>query len=260
MEPATTLAGVIVLLPPSESKATRARGARLDLDRLSFPELNSARDDVIAAVAAASSRDDAAKVLGVSENLVDEIARNTRLLEAATLPASQLYTGVLYDALSLGELAGADKARASRRIVISSALYGAVRLGDRLAPYRLSMGVNLPSVGSLAAHWRSVLDAPMTSAAGKGLVIDCRSLTYAASWTPSSELVRRWVHIRVPGATHMAKHTRGLVTRSLVMDTRDPRTPQALRAQLAEEYEVQLHEPTSATKPWILDVSVREAR
>ena len=174
-----TLARVIVLLPPSESKATRTRGARLDLAKLSFPELTEAREQVAAAVSEVSARDDAPEVLGVSPNLADEIARNTRLFEAPTLPAAQLYTGVLYDALGLADLEGADKARATRRVVISSALYGAVRLGDRLAPYRLSMGVNLPSVGALAAHWRPVLDAPLSAAAGKGVVVDCRSSTPA---------------------------------------------------------------------------------
>ena len=210
---------MIVLLPPSESKATRRRGARLDLAKLSFPELTEARQQVAAAVSEVSARDEAPEVLGVSPNLAD----------------------------------------ATRRVVISSSLYGAVRLGDRLAPYRLSMGVNLPPLGALAAHWRSVLDAPLSEAAGKGVVVDCRSSTYAASWTPSGELARRWVHIRVPGATHMAKHTRGLVTRALVTDARDPRTPKALAAQLAETFDVDLHEATSPSKPWILDVSVREA-
>ena len=104
-----------------------------------------------------------------------------------------------------------------------------------------------------------MLDAPLSEAAGKGVVVDCRSSTYAASWNPSGELARRWVHIRVPGATHMAKHTRGLVTRALVTDARDPRTPKALAAQLAETFDVDLHEATSPSKPWILDVSVREA-
>ncbi|RYI22006.1 peroxide stress protein YaaA [Dermacoccus sp. 147Ba] len=250
---------MIVLLPPSESKTTGTRGARLDLAKLSFPELTEARQQVAAAVSEVSARDEAPEVLGVSPNLADEIARNTRLFDAPTLPAAQLYTGVLYDALGLSDLEGADKARATRRVVISSALYGAVRLGDRLAPYRLSMGVNLPPLGALAAHWRSVLDAPLSEAAGKGVVVDCRSSTYAASWNPSGELARRWVHIRVPGATHMAKHTRGLVTRALVTDARDPRTPKALAAQLAETFDVDLHEATSPSKPWILDVSVREA-
>ena len=164
---------------------------------------------------------------------------------------------MLYDALDLASLTGADKTRAGRRVVISSALYGAVRLRDAVAPYRLSMAVNLPGIGPLASFWKPLLDAPLTEAAGRGLVIDCRSSTYAASWAPSGDLAKRWVHIRVPGATHMAKHTRGLVTRALVTDPRDPRTPAALAEQLAETFDVALTAPKSATKPWILDATAR---
>ena len=67
---------MIVLLPPSESKATRRRGARLDLAKLSFPELTEARQQVAAAVSEVSARDEAPEVLGVSPNLADEIARH----------------------------------------------------------------------------------------------------------------------------------------------------------------------------------------
>lgn len=248
---------MIVLLPPSETKATRSRGKALALDALTWPELTPARAQVLDALAVASARPDAAHRLGVSPNLTEQIARNMALFEAPTLPAAQLYTGVLYDALDLTSLAGADKTRASRRVVISSGAFGAIRLGDRLAPYRLSMSVNLPGVGPLASFWQSRLDAPLTEAAGNGLIIDCRSSTYAASWSPSGELTARWVHIRVPGATHMAKHTRGLATRALVTDRRDPRTPQALAAMLSETFDTDLHAPRAATKPWVLDVAVR---
>lgn len=248
---------VIILLPPSETKATRARGRAMDLASLSNPELTDARRQVMDALAAVSAAPDGASTLGVSPNLASDIARNTRLTTAPALPASSLYTGVLYDAFDLPSLTGADKARAGRRVIISSALYGAARLRDKVAPYRLSMGVNLPGIGPLATFWKPLLDEPLTAAAGRGLVIDCRSSTYAASWTPLGDLAKRWVHIRVPGATHMAKHTRGLVARALVTDARDPRTPAALAQQLGETFDVTLNEPTGTTKPWILDVTAR---
>ena len=59
--------------------------------------------------------------------------------------------------------------------------------------------------------------------AGRGVVVDCRSSTYAAAWAPQGPLAERWVQVRVPGATHMAKHTRGLVARQLCGVGRDAR-------------------------------------
>ena len=245
---------MLILLPPSESKATRPRGAAMQPERLSAPELTAARATVADALARASARPAAPEVLGVSPNLGDEIARNLELTTAPSLPARDLYTGVLYDALDLPSLDAAARRRANRRIIVISALFGALRLTDRVPPYRLSMAVNLPSVGPLAGHWRQPLALELPEQVGRGLVIDCRSSTYAAAWVPHGALTRRWVQIRVPGATHMAKHTRGLVTRALCQSSADPRSPRALTEVLAETFRVDLHEPGSSTRPWVLDV------
>lgn len=245
---------MLILLPPSESKATRSRGAALRPETLSFSELAEARAQVAAALATASAREDAAEVLGVSAALREEIDRNTRLDTAPTLPARDLYTGVLYDALDLPSLDPTSSRRAARRLLVVSALYGALRPGDRVAPYRLSMGVNLPGTGPLASLWRPHLEAALPAAAGRGLVVDCRSSTYAAAWAPQGDLAARWVTVRVPGATHMAKHTRGLVARALCEEPSDPRRPAALVELLSERFAVQLYEPASSRRPWTLDV------
>lgn len=248
---------MLILLPPSESKTGRARGKALDVGSLSFPALTPAREQALAALAEVSSREDAHEVLGVSPNLVEEVARNTTLTTAPAPPASQVYSGVLYDALDLESLSPGAKRRANRWLVIVSALFGAVHPKDRIPPYRLSMAVNLPGVGPLAGHWREPLDAELTDAAGRGLVVDCRSSTYAAAWQPSGDVASRWVHVRIPGATHMAKHTRGLVTRHLLEVDREPRTPAALAAALEPAFEVALTEPAKAGRPWVLDATTR---
>jgi cytoplasmic iron level regulating protein YaaA (DUF328/UPF0246 family) len=248
---------VLILLPPSEGKTGRARGARLDLDRLSWPELTETRARVLAALADASARDDAAAVLGVSPNLTAEIERNVRALEAPSLPALECYSGVLYDALDHAALSPAGRRRAGRWLVVVSALYGAVRPSDRIVPYRLSMAVNLPGVGPLAAAWRPHLAPVLTRAAGRGLVVDCRSSTYAAAWAPTGEFAARWVQVHVPGATHLAKHTRGLVAAAICELGHEPTTPQALATALAPAFEVALAPPMRAGRPWVLSATAR---
>lgn len=246
---------MLILLPPSESKATRARGGHLRWERLSAPELTDARREVARALAEASTRIDASVVLGASVNLAPEIARNTRLESSPTLPARELYTGVLYDALDLASLDASAGRRATARLRVVSALYGVARMTDRLAPYRLSMGVNLPGVGPLAAFWRPHLGLVLEQAAGRGLVVDCRSSTYAAAWSPEGASGDRWIQVRVPGATHMAKHTRGLVSRTLCQEAADPRRPEELVDLLAPRHEVRLEQPSRPGRPWVLDVS-----
>ncbi|WP_153395247.1 YaaA family protein, partial [Ornithinicoccus halotolerans] len=223
---------MLVLLPPSEGKATRARGRSLDLAALTLPELTGPRERVLAELSAVSARDDAPDVLGVGAGVAAEVARNTRLRSAPTLPAGQLYTGVLYDALDLPTLDAASRRRASRRVLVSSALFGALRLTDRVPPYRLAMGVTLPGTGPLARFWRPHLAPVLPALVGRGLVVDCRSSGYAASWPVPAELADRWLVVRVPGATHRAKHTRGLVARALVSEPADPQQPTRLADRL----------------------------
>lgn len=243
---------MLILLPPSESKTGRPRGRVVDHERLSFPELNPTRQAVAESLARVSTRPDAAQVLGVSPNLTEDIARNLVLHTAPSLPASSVYTGVLYDALSYATLDPAARRRANRRLVVVSALYGAVRPGDAIAPYRLSMAVNLPGLGALAGVWRAELARVLPAAAGRGLVVDCRSSTYAAAWAPDRDLAGRWVQVRVPGATHMAKHTRGLVARALCEQAADPRRVEAILDLLADRFDLDLTGPARPGRPWVL--------
>ena len=113
-----------------------------------------------------------------------------------------VYTGVLYDALDLPSLDAAARRRANRWLVVVSALHGAVRPGDRITAYRLSMGVDLPGVGRLAATWRPGLDQVLPGRRRSW----CRrrlpvGRAYAAAWRPREALASRWVQVRVPGAS-----------------------------------------------------------
>jgi cytoplasmic iron level regulating protein YaaA (DUF328/UPF0246 family) len=241
---------VLVLLPPSEGKALGSRGAPLDLDQLSFPELTSTRRTVADALVEASARPDALAVLDAPKGAADRVAANTELWAAPTLRAADLYTGVLYDALDLASLDTTARRRAGRRLVVVSALFGALRPSDRVPSYRLSMGVDLPGVGPLARAWRQPLGDVLPAAAGRGVVVDMRSSTYAAAWKPSGALAERTVAVHVvrdgPGGrtavSHMAKHTRGLVTRELLAAGGDPSTAEELVEVLAGAFSVSIDE------------------
>lgn len=237
---------MLILLPPSEGKAVGARGTSIDLDRLSFPELSQTRRRVADALVAASARPDALAVLDAPRGAADRVASNVELWAAPTLRAGDLYTGVLYDALDLGTLDPTAKRRAARRLVVVSALFGALRPGDRVPSYRLSMDVDLPGIGPLARAWRAPLAPVLAAAAGRGVVVDLRSSTYVAAWRPAGELAERTVAVHVvrdgPGGrtavSHMAKHTRGLVARELLASGADPRTPDQLAEVLSSSFTV----------------------
>lgn len=239
---------MLILLPPSEGKAIPTRGKPLDWEALSFPELNDARRVAVDALGSASARPDALEVLHAPAGAGDRVAANVHLLTAPTVRAGDLYTGVLYDALDLGSLDTASKRRAARRLVTISAVFGALRIGDRVPSYRCSMDVDLPGVGKLAAHWRAPLNQVLPDVAGRGVIVDMRSSTYVAAWRPTGPLAERTVAVQVvrdgPGGrtavSHMAKHTRGLVARHLVARADDARTPEQLTDLIARDFKVDL--------------------
>lgn len=244
---------MLILLPPSETKTGRVRGKPANPDLVSFPELAATRLAVAQALARVSAHPDAPALLGVSANLRADIAHNIRLDSAPAVQVADLYTGVLYDALDLPSMDSATRRRANRWLVIISALYGALRPADKIPPYRLSMGVNLGDLGPLASTWRAPLSTVLPVAAGRAVIVDCRSSTYTAAWVPRGDLADRWVQVRVPGATHMAKHTRGLVARHLCEQGVDARTARALQRVVAQRFETTLTKPSRPGQPWILD-------
>jgi cytoplasmic iron level regulating protein YaaA (DUF328/UPF0246 family) len=169
---------MLVLLPPSETKADGGTGPCLDLDGLSFPELNPIRQRLASAlVELAADVPASLTALDLSDKQVDEVARNAGLREAPTMPALLRYTGVLYDALDAASFGRGERARAGRRLAVASALFGVVRASDPIPAYRLSGNSVLPGIGGLRALWHKELGKTLSTV--DELVLDLRSGPYA---------------------------------------------------------------------------------
>jgi uncharacterized protein len=230
---------VLILLPPSEGKSAPAPGRTLDLDRLSFPDLTGPRARMLDELATLCSGDPgkAAEVLGVGRTQHGEVARNTALCDAPTAPAARVYTGVLYAALQHDTLRGPALRRVNRWVAVQSALFGLVRLGDRIPAYRLSGDVTLPGVGKVSSTWREHMGAVVARAAGSGLVLDLRSSTYTAFWKPDRRTVAVRVLQDVDGrrkvVSHANKATKGRIVRALAEDGATPRSAEELAEHLA---------------------------
>jgi cytoplasmic iron level regulating protein YaaA (DUF328/UPF0246 family) len=262
---------VLVLLPPSEGKAkTRRRGKPFEVEALSFPALHETRLEILSALVSmcAGSEDKARQVLGLPPGLAHEAAKNRALWSAPAMPAGSLYTGVLYDALDLASLDTAARRRANRWLVVSSGLWGALRLTDRVPPYRLSGDVTLPGVGGVASAWRGPLSIALPEAARGGLVLDLRSSMYSAAWRPTGELASRSLSVRVlqertPGdrssrtvVSHFNKSTKGRLVRALLTSGAEPRNVAGLVGAL-RDLGFNVENPVQRQgKPWSVDVVV----
>jgi cytoplasmic iron level regulating protein YaaA (DUF328/UPF0246 family) len=222
---------VLVLLPPSETKAAGGDGPPLDVDTLSFPELNAVRRKLAdALVELASDVPASLAALDISLRQADEVARNAELWRSPTLPWLARYTGVLYDALDIGSFRKPALAKAGRRLAVASALFGVVSGADRIPAYRLSGGSSLPAFGTLGALWRPVLE-PVFAGIDE-LVVDLRSGTYAAlARIPGSVTVRVVTEVS-PGVrttvSHFNKAYKGKLAAVLARAPRDPSTVDGL--------------------------------
>jgi len=259
---------VLILLPPSEGKAAPAKGRRLAMSTLSFPELADTRSRVADALVRLSTGPaaKARSTLGISARQDAELERNRALLSAPTAPAGEIYTGVLYDALDLAGLDARARRRAAGDIAIASALFGLLRVTDRIPAYRLSGDTTLPGVGRLASTWREPVADAISAAAGNGVVLDLRSAAYVALGPVPEHLAERTAIVRVfqqkgvkrSIVSHHNKATKGRLVRSLLAEPK-PRTVDDLAGALgAAGYRVEVEPPATDGKPWTIDVVVDE--
>lgn len=235
---------MLILLPPSEGKATPVEGAPVDLDSLVFADqLSRKREALLDALErlAAAPRKAAARRLGVSAGQAGEVELGAGLRSAPAAPAAEVYTGVLYDRLGLAELPAA----AQRRVLIASALWGVVRPEDRIPYYRFSSKARLGRIGPPAAFWRPALAAALPDEPG-ALVVDMRSAAYAAAWKPKqATLLSVRAFSEQAGerkvVSHMAKAVRGDVTKALLAAKTAPGDPEAAADVVARAgFEVEL--------------------
>jgi cytoplasmic iron level regulating protein YaaA (DUF328/UPF0246 family) len=231
---------VLILLPPSEGKSAPLDGPAVDLTELSFQELTPARDRVMNALVALCCRHPqrAAEVLGLGPTQHGEVGRDAHLREAPTAPAIDVYSGVLFDALSYPTLSKRAAARADQHVLIASALWGLVRPRDAIPAYRLSASTTLPKVGTMRKAWR----APVSDLLARvdELVLDLRSGAYQ-QLAPQPTLARNWVSVRVlqerngkrMTVSHFNKATKGRIARAMLEGRREPSSAAALTTILS---------------------------
>ncbi len=251
---------MLVLLPPSEGKATGGDGPPVGRRPvLSTPQLAAPRAALLAAVrrAARADRGGLATGLRLPPSAVRAaLAATTGAGSAPTLAALDRYTGVVYQAIDVGGLSSPARRRAEESVVVVSGLWGVVRGGDLVPDYRVPAAGTVPGHGGVAAHWRRPLAAAMPGLVGDQPVLDLRSTDYRAMWRPASDLREQVVAVRVlaerpTGAvgpvSYHAKWVKGLVVGHLVRSGRTYADPMVALAEAAEALELRVVDTSTAT-------------
>jgi uncharacterized protein len=231
---------VLLLLPPSETKRDGGDPVALSIDALSFPSLGDARAVVLrATIDLAADADAMMRALKLGPRQAGEVDRNRKLAVAATMPALDRYTGVLYDALDAPSLDPAARAYAAEHVAVHSALFGLVGAADPIPAYRLSHDSRLPGL-RLKAHWREPIRSALT--ARSGLVVDLRSEGYVESGPAPSRADSVFLRVvaldeggRRRALNHFNKRAKGLFTRALLRTRPELETREDLMAWAAAE-------------------------
>jgi hypothetical protein len=216
---------MLILLPPSEGKNEATKKKELNLSSLSFaPHLTAPRQEMI--------------------------SLHPEINSAYTDPAINIYSGVLYQALDYPSLTATEKRRADNKVLIISAVFGAVRPLDEICSYKAKIKPSL---------WKKPLSQALVEF-DSPLIIDMRSSTYSTVWHPKpSSTVGIRVFTEVGGEkkviTHMSKKYRGEITRLLLTTKTPPETPQELAGIISQRYQASLIQ-SEGNKSWFIDVIV----
>lgn len=216
-----TMVPMLVVLPPSETKASGGEAPALDLSSLSFPSLTEVRREILADLAALSAHAELAMAtLKLGPRLADEVTANAAVQSSATMPALERYTGVLYDALSASDLPQAGRGR----LAVGSAAFGVVGGEDLIPHYRLSGTVKLPVAATgetptLKRRWGKKITEALSDV---DFLIDLRSGTYQNLGKVPDATTMTVLTAENKVVSHFNKHYKGLFARAVALADRAP--------------------------------------
>jgi cytoplasmic iron level regulating protein YaaA (DUF328/UPF0246 family) len=258
---------MLILVPPSESKRPPPEdGPPVALDELSFPELTPLRSRILEALIETSAGADAFQRLFERPMMAGLIERNTRLLELPTQAASDVYVGELHDGLDVASLSAAGTERAGESLIITSALWGALRPTDRIPPYRMRVWSRLVGLDRVEPRWRAVLPDLFAALGGPdGLALDLRTPAFQSLGMPA-DLSERTVGLRVDQYSEagrrvgdvVAKRIRGEAAHLLLESDAKPDEPDAIADLLGERWPVRLEPPERKGRAWTLSLTPDE--
>ena len=232
--------GWVVLLPPSRGIRDGGDGPVWGDTHLWDGPQGTVRRAVIAA-----ARKLRVAELGDAVGAASAASEARRYLQdvhaAPTMSAVERYTGVVYDHLDVGSLGARARRRADEHLGTVSALFGFVRGGDPIPPYRLLMLATLPGIGRVHHAWKPVVaDAIADHVAEDGVVVDLLSAEYRAAVGPGLTKQRTVVDVRftVAGggrvASYQGKQAKGWLTRHLLAHGTTHSTADDLAATLSD--------------------------
>ena len=228
----------LILLPPSEGKASGGDRSPLDLESMSFGSLNPTRVRMAKSLAQLSQRPRVAKkLMGVKGTVLEKaMASNANLEVAPTMPAIERYTGVMYDSIDYQSLDGDAKEAFDQTVIIMSGLFGIIRPSDLIPDYKLKMGAPLLRRRTCASIWKPLISDSLASANEYGVIWDMLPIEHSYAWDPSTvsyntrfkvKFLERTADGQMKTVSHLSKALKGALVRHLVCNTSAAGSPES---------------------------------
>ncbi len=206
-----------------------------------FKELENLRELVLKELEAALERGAGLEKLFEvrGEALQEAVVINRCIRDSNALPARELYSGVMYDAVDYKTLKAAEKKLFDKQTLILSGLFGVLRPTDRIPPYKLKMSARLGGVvGKVAAYWRKPASEILRREVKGKVVWDFLPDQHRRVWDSTGEIkarhqvkfVKRVVRDGVAEyktISHHSKSLKGALIRHLLAN--DAESPKALQ-------------------------------
>lgn len=236
-----------LLIPPSETKATPPGNGMLFPNAQKskrtnyFKELTPHRQLVMEALESVLHRNGGwEEVFEVRAEALEEALRlNRNFMNSTTLPARELYSGIMYQAIDFRTLGAAEKKLFDQQTIIFSGLFGLLRPTDRIPPYKLKMSANLGGmVGKIANFWRNPVSEVLRRELKGKVVWNFLPDQYKRVWDSTGEIraehqvkfVKRVIRSGVAEwktISHHSKSLKGALIRHMLK--KDAESPRALK-------------------------------
>ncbi len=243
----------LLLLPPSESKAHPPGNSVLYSTAVmkeefnAFSDLQPLRDEILKGVKQAIARNqNLEKIFKVRDEALGEAVSFYEDFNAnRTLPAIELYNGIMYQTINVAKLSKAARIRLDENTLILSGLYGLLKATDRVSNYKLPADANIGGFyGKVCAFWKNpVSDAIRQFSKGR-VIWDFLPELHRKMWDGSGEWKARhqvkFVRKMVRGGvaewktiSHHSKALKGAIIKKILEENID--RPSKLRNFVHED-------------------------
>ncbi len=215
---------LIVLSPAKTLDSAPAFPARMKLSKPQFQ--NEA--NVLARQLAAMSEKQLGKLMDISPKLAALNVARYAAFAPGEYPAAWMFRGDVYDGLDIDTLPAKTLPALEKRLRILSGLYGVLRPGDAMHPYRLEMGTALKTAKgkNLYAWWGERIAGALNDAAKEAkadVLLNLASIEYSDG-IDRKALKPQWVDVsfkekkgaKLQIVSFFAKKARGTMARWVI--------------------------------------------